>query len=70
MFPKFMVMLRAVFLCLMASFFRREQVAIDERGRLALRRLDPALPAVLGDGTGALLPPLLPCCDFQLDANR
>lgn len=51
-------------------FPHRKQVAIDERRWMAVRRLDPALSAVLGDEPRALLPPLLPRSHFQLDANR
>lgn len=47
-----------------------ERRALTECGPLAVRRLAAALPAVLGDGPRAVLPPLLSGADIQLDAHR
>jgi len=43
--------------------------AVLKGGRLAFSGLDAPLSALLGDGTGALLPPLFSGLDLQLLAD-
>lgn len=43
---------------------------IFESGRVAVRRMDIALCAILGDGPSSLLPSLLPGAHIQFNANR
>lgn len=48
----------------------RKKVEIAECWRLDFHRMDSPLFTVLGDGSGALLSPLLSRCHIQFDANR